>query len=78
MSYRWPVQDVTLRNFSPAEFDRPELMDGLWLIDLDDYRSACGFGIKITDDARNNVDMSRLYGFDDEKWPDSAAKPPRG
>ena len=72
MSYRWPHQDVNLRNFSPAEFDRPELMDGTFLIDLDDLRSLCGFGLRITDDARNRVDMARIYGGDDSRWPDSA------
>jgi hypothetical protein len=72
MSYRWPKQDVNLRHFSPAEFDRPELMDGLWLIDLDDYRSACDFGLRVTDDARNDADMTRLYGADASTHPDSA------
>ena len=72
MSYRWPSQDVNLRNFSPAEFDRPELMDGTFLIDLDDLRSLCGFGLRITDDARNDVDMARLYGPDPSRHPDSA------
>ncbi len=72
MSYRWPNQDVNLRNFSPAEFDRPELMDGLFLTDLDDLRSLCGFALRITDDARNNVDMARIYGDEHAKWPDSA------
>ena len=72
MSYRWPAQDVNLRHFSPVEFDLPHFMDGLFLIDLDDLRSLCGFGVRITDDARSRVDMARLYGPKTAKWPDSA------
>ncbi len=72
MSYHWPVQDVNLRHFSPVEFDRPELMCGLFLIDFDDLRSECGFPLRITDDARDRVDMTRLYGPNSARWPDSA------
>jgi len=72
MSYRWPTQDVNLRHFSPAEFDLPHLMCGLFLLDLDELRALCGFGIRITDDARSRVDMARIYGPDAAGWPDSA------
>jgi hypothetical protein len=61
MSYRWPVQRISLEHFSPAEFDHHELMDPDFLKDLDTLRMRCGFPIDITDDARTTAEHERLY-----------------
>tara|TARA_B100000749_G_scaffold198609_1_gene154676 strand:+ start:74 stop:547 length:474 start_codon:yes stop_codon:yes gene_type:complete len=60
MAHDWP-QGFSLQFFSPAEFDRPELMDPTFLQDLDRLRMRCGFPLKITDDARNQEDLNRIY-----------------
>lgn len=70
MSYQWP-DGTTVEHFSPLEFDHPDLMDMGFVADLSDLRAKCGFAIKVTDDARVDADMARLYG-DVSKWPDSA------
>ena len=60
MAHDWPG-GFTLQFFSPSEFDRPELMDPTFLQDLDRLRMRCGFPLKITDDARNQDDLNRIY-----------------
>ena len=49
--YEWPG-GLNLKFFGPGEFDRPELMDGGFLRELDTLRERCGFPLTITDDAR--------------------------
>lgn len=61
MSYRWEPQGIDLEHFSPKEFDRPELMDGGFLKELDTVRMRCGFPLRVTDDARNQEDLERIY-----------------
>jgi len=65
-------EGLELEFFSPIEFDHPDWMDPAFLVDLDELRRQCGFPIRITDDARNEVEMARLYGPDRNTWPDSA------
>jgi hypothetical protein len=60
MAYKWP-RGFELEYFSPGEFDHPELMDPLFLADLDRLREACGFALTITDDARDQADLDRIY-----------------
>ena len=60
MAHEWP-QGFSLQFFSSSEFDRPELMDPTFLQDLDRLRMRCGFPLKITDDARNQEDLNRIY-----------------
>ena len=59
MAYDWG--DFRLLFFGPDEFDRPELMDPKFLRDLDQLRARCGFPLTITDDARNQEDLNRIY-----------------
>jgi len=61
VSYDWVAQGVTLEHFAPGEFDHPELMDGAFLKDLDTLRMRCGFPLKVTDDARTEEDLERIY-----------------
>ena len=60
MAYDWP-HGFSLEFFSPSEFDHPELMDQLFLKDLDRLRMRCGFPLKINDDARTQEDLERIY-----------------
>ena len=60
MAHDWPG-GFSLQCFAPSEFDRPELMDPTFLQDLDRLRMRCGFPLKITDDARNQEDLNRIY-----------------
>ena len=60
MPYDWP-HGFSLEFFSPSEFDHPELMDQLFLKDLDRLRMRCGFPLKINDDARTQEDLERIY-----------------
>ena len=60
MAYDWPA-GFTLEFFGPSEFDHPDLMDPTFLQDLDRLRMRCGFPLKITDDARNQQDLNRIY-----------------
>jgi hypothetical protein len=60
VAHDWP-QGFSLQFFAPSEFDRPELMDPTFLQDLDRLRMRCGFPLKITDDARNQEDLDRIY-----------------
>jgi hypothetical protein len=60
MAHSWPG-GFSLQFFGPSEFDRPELMDPAFLQDLDRLRMRCGFPLKITDDARNQEDLNRIY-----------------
>ena len=58
--YEWPG-GLRLKFFGPGEFDRPELMDEDFLRELDTLRERCGFPLTITDDARNQEDLDRIY-----------------
>jgi hypothetical protein len=58
--YEWPG-GLNLKFFGPGEFDRPELMDGGFLRELDTLRERCGFPLTITDDARDQEDLDRIY-----------------
>lgn len=60
MAHDWP-QGFSLQFFSPSEFNHPELMDPTFLQDLDRLRMRCGFALEITDDARTQVDLDRIY-----------------
>ena len=69
MAHDWP-QGFSLQFFSPSEFDRPELMDPTFLQDLDRLRMRCGFPLKVTDDARNQEDLNRIYAREIAKGQD--------
>ena len=60
MAHSWPG-GFSLQFFSPSEFDHPDLMDPPFLQDLDRLRMRCGFALKITDDARDQSDLDRIY-----------------
>lgn len=71
----WP-QGFESRFFHPNEFDHPELMDPAFIEQLDILRGRCGFGIKITDDARTQEELEYLYRRDIESgksWPKDSA-----
>jgi len=69
VAHDWP-QGFSLQFFSPSEFDRPELMDPTFLQDLDRLRMRCGFPLKVTDDARNQEDLNRIYAREIAKGQD--------
>jgi hypothetical protein len=60
VAHSWPG-GFTLQFFSPSEFDHPDLMDPTFLQDLDRLRMRCGFPLRVTDDARNQEDLDRIY-----------------
>lgn len=60
MAYDWG-SGVSLEFFGPSEFDKPELMDPGFLRELDTLRMRCGFPLRITDDARDQEDLERIY-----------------
>ena len=60
MAHDWPG-GFSLQFFGPGEFDHPDLMDPTFLQDLDRLRMRCGFPLTITDDARNQEDLNRIY-----------------
>lgn len=59
--HHWPWQGLTLRYFSPSEYDHPELMDPAFLKIIDEWRERCGFGIVVIDDARTKEEHEALY-----------------
>ncbi len=61
MPYKWTNPDVTLQFFSEREFKHASLMDPDFLKDLDTLRMRCGFGLTITNDARSQKDLERIY-----------------
>ena len=69
MAYDWPG-GFSLEFFGPDEFDRPELMDPTFLQELDRLRMRCGFPLKVTDDARNDEDLERIYAREIAKGQD--------
>jgi len=60
MAHDWPG-GFSLQFFGPSEFDHPDLMDPTFLQDLDRLRMRCGFPLTITDDARDQEDLDRIY-----------------
>jgi len=72
VGYFWRWQNITLEHFKPEEFSRPELMDGEFLRDLDTLRERCGFGLRVTSDARSVEQQATLYAHDSDKVPSSA------
>ena len=71
MTYRWPWQGITVRNFSPDEFDHPEKVDRDLLIHLDELRHLCGFALHVKSDVRYAFEMTAIYGPDRSDWTDS-------
>jgi hypothetical protein len=69
MAHEWPG-GFSLQFFAPNEFDRPELMDPTFLADLDRLRMRCGFPLRVTDDARNQEDLERIYASEIAKGQD--------
>ena len=61
--HQWgpPETGFTLKHFGPGEFKYPTLMDEGFLQDLDDLREGCGFPLTITDSARTQKDLERIY-----------------
>ena len=61
--HQWGPRDTgfTLKHFGPSEFKYPTLMDEGFLKDLDDLREGCGFPLTITDSARTQQDLERIY-----------------
>ena len=60
MAHDWPG-GFSLQFFGPGEFDHPDLMAPTFLQALDRLRMRCGFPRTITDDARNQEDLNRIY-----------------
>lgn len=52
---------LKLFHFSPNEFDHADLMDPVFLLQLDYFRECCGFPLKVTDDARTWEEHRALY-----------------
>lgn len=61
MPYTWSDPEVVLQFFAEREFTHPELMDPDFLGDLDKLRMRCGFPLTITNDARSQQDLERIY-----------------
>tara|TARA_R110000744_G_scaffold249495_1_gene365745 strand:+ start:425 stop:904 length:480 start_codon:yes stop_codon:yes gene_type:complete len=61
--HQWgpPETGFTLKHFGPGEFKYSTLMDENFLKDLDDLREGCGFPLTITDSARTQQDLERIY-----------------
>ena len=64
MPYKWKDPDITLQFFSPREFTHASLMDPDFLKDLDTLRMRCGFPLTITNDARSQKDLERIYAVE--------------
>jgi hypothetical protein len=69
MAHTWPG-GFTLQFYAPEEFDHPDLMDSGFLQELDKLRMRCGFPLKITDDARDQEDLERIYASEIAKGKD--------
>ena len=66
MAHKWKKEEghhdgFELKYFAPHEFDHPQLMDADFMENLDTLREACGFPLRINDDARTDADMKRIY-----------------
>lgn len=70
MPYTWTDPNVTLQFFAEREFKHPSLMDPDFLGDLDKLRMRCGFGLTITNDARSQADLERIYAEEIAKGQD--------
>ena len=70
MPYIWTEPAITLQFFSPSEFKHPTLMDPRFLKDLDKLRMHCGFPLTITNDARSQKDLERIYAVEIAKGQD--------
>lgn len=57
----WGWHDLTLRYFSPREFDHPDKMSREFLLILDEWRGRCGFPVRVLDDARTSAEHEYLY-----------------
>ncbi len=64
MPYTWTEPDVVLQFFAEREFTHPALMDPDFLGDLDTLRMRCGFGLTVTNDARSQKDLERIYAVE--------------
>lgn len=65
-----------LRHFNRDEFDHPDLVDPELLLLVDEARHRLdlalpGTRIWVRNDARHHEDMVRIYGPDEEDWPNS-------
>ena len=70
MPYTWTDPAVTLQFFSEREFKHASLMDPDFLKDLDTLRMRCGFPLTITNDARSQKDLERIYAVEIAKGQD--------
>jgi len=60
-SHSWPTQQLHLRHFHVAEFDHPDLMNDVFLLQLDLFRHVLEVPLVVLDDARTHEEHRALY-----------------